>query len=75
MLDRVVVRADPNAIFFDKKTQRVYTADRGSKRVTAIDAKTEKIAATSENLGGRTEHAASDKAGHIFLNMQDRHSS
>ena len=73
VLDRVVVGADPNAIFFDKKTQRVYTADRGAKGVTAIDARTGKIVATSENLGGRTEHAASDEAGHIFLNMQDRH--
>jgi DNA-binding beta-propeller fold protein YncE len=73
VLHRVEVGADPNAIFFDKKTQRVYTADRGAKRVTAIDARTGKIVATSENLGGRTEHAASDEAGHIFLNMQDRH--
>jgi DNA-binding beta-propeller fold protein YncE len=73
VLHRVEVGADPNAIFFDKKTQRVYTADRGAKGVTAIDARTGKIVATSENLGGRTEHAASDEAGHIFLNMQDRH--
>ncbi len=73
VFDRVPVGADPNAIFFDQKTQRVYTADRGSKRVTAIDAKTGKIAATSDDLGGRTEHAASDEDGHIFLNMQDRH--
>ena len=28
-------------------------------------------AGTIEDLGGRTEHLASDEAGHIFLNMQD----
>src|SRR5258708_5661421 len=49
------------------------TVDRGSKQVTAIDPRTGKIAGMIENLGGRTEHAASDEAGHIFLNMQDRH--
>jgi len=73
IVDKVTVGADPNAILFDKKTQSVFTADRGAKRVTAIDAKTGKIAATSENLGGRTEHTALDESGHLFLNMQDRH--
>jgi DNA-binding beta-propeller fold protein YncE len=62
---------DPNGIIYDPKTHRVFTADRGSKRVTAIDARTGKIAGTIDNLGGRTEHLASDEAGHVFLNMQD----
>ncbi|HZT69372.1 MAG TPA: YncE family protein [Terriglobia bacterium] len=73
VLDRVVVGDDPNGIIFDQKTKRVFSADRGSKRVTAIDAATGKVAGTIENLGGRTEHLASDDAGHVFLNMQDRH--
>ncbi len=72
VIDRVPVGADPNAVLFDHKTQRVFTADRGSKQVTAIDAKTGKVAGAIEGLGGRTEHAASDDAGHVFLNMQDR---
>jgi DNA-binding beta-propeller fold protein YncE len=71
-IDKVTVGADPNGIIFDRKTRRIFTADRGSKRVTAIDAKTGKIAGAIENLGGRTEHLASDDAGHVFLNMQDR---
>jgi DNA-binding beta-propeller fold protein YncE len=70
VIDKVRVGDDPNGIIYDRKTNRVFTADRGSKRLTAIDAKTGKIVATSENLGGRTEHLASDGAGHIFLNMQ-----
>ena len=71
ILDKVKVGDDPNGIIYDPKTQRVFSADRGSKRVTAIDAKTGKIAGTVDNLGGRTEHLASDETGHIFLNMQD----
>jgi len=71
VIERVPVGADPNAIFFDRKTQRIFSADRGSKRVTALDPKTGKVVGTIEGLGGKTEHAVSDDAGHIFLNMQD----
>jgi len=71
VITEIPVGADPNVILFDTKTQRVFTADRGSKRVTAIDAKTNKVAGTIEALGGKTEHAATDNAGHVFLNMQD----
>jgi YVTN family beta-propeller protein len=72
VIDKVPVGADPNAILFDRKTRRVFTFDRGSKQVTAIDPRTGKVTGKIENLGGRTEHAASDDAGALFLNMQDR---
>jgi DNA-binding beta-propeller fold protein YncE len=72
VVDKVRVGDDPNGIIYDPTTKRVFSADRGSKRVTAIDATTGKIAATSVDLGGRTEHLAADGAGHVFLNMQDR---
>ena len=71
VLDRARVGDDPNGIVYDPETQRVFSADRGSKRVTAIDARTGKIVDEIEDLGGRTEHLASDEAGHLFLNMQD----
>lgn len=74
-ISEVRVGDDPNGIIYDRFTKRVFTADRGSKRVTAIDAQTGKIAGTIENLGGRTEHLASDEAGHVFLNMQDRNTT
>jgi len=71
-ISEVRVGDDPNGIIYDHLTKRIFTADRGSKRITAIDAKTGKIVGTIDNLGGRTEHLASDEAGHVFLNMQDR---
>jgi DNA-binding beta-propeller fold protein YncE/mono/diheme cytochrome c family protein len=71
VLNKARVGDDPNGIIYDPKTHRVFSADRGSKRVTAIDAKSGEIAGTIEDLGGRTEHLASDEAGHVFLNMQD----
>ena len=71
VLDKVRVGDDPNAIFYDPFTKRVFSIDRGSKRVSAIDPRSGKIVGTVEGLGGRTEHAVSDEAGHVFLNMQD----
>jgi DNA-binding beta-propeller fold protein YncE len=71
-IGEVRVGDDPNGIIYDPYTKRAFTADRGSKRLTAIDAQTGEIAGTIEYLGGRTEHLASDEAGHVFLNMQDR---
>jgi DNA-binding beta-propeller fold protein YncE len=71
VIGKVPVGKDPNAIFYDGKTKRVFTVDRGSKRVSAIDPRTAKVMGTVEGLGGRTEHAVSDEAGHVFLNMQD----
>jgi len=71
VVGKVTVGGDPNAIFYDRKTKRIFTVDRASKRVSAIDPKTNTVVGTVENLGGRTEHAVSDDAGHVFLNMQD----
>jgi DNA-binding beta-propeller fold protein YncE len=71
VIDKVRVGDDPNGIIYDSRLKRVFTADRGSKRLTAIDAATGKIAGAIDDLGGRTEHLAADGAGHVFLNMQD----
>ena len=71
-LDEVTVGKDPNLIMFDHESGRIFTADRGDMRMSAIDAKTGKLAGAIENLGGRTEHGASDEKGHVFLNMQDK---
>jgi DNA-binding beta-propeller fold protein YncE len=72
VIEKVRVGDDPNGIIYDPTTHRVFSADRGSKRVTAIDVTTGKVVATTENLNGRTEHLAADGNGHVFLNMQDR---
>ena len=72
VINKVRVGDDPNGIIYDPSTKRVFSADRGSKRMTAIDVTTGAIAATSPDLAGRTEHLAADGAGHVFLNMQDR---
>lgn len=72
VIDKVRVGDDPNGIIYDPRTHRVFSADRGSKRLTAIDARTGKIVASSIDLDGRTEHLAADGEGSVFLNMQDK---
>ena len=71
-ISEVPVGKDPNLIMVDHKTGRVFTADRGDKQVSAIDAKTGKVIGTVGPLDGRTEHGASDENGHMFLNLQDK---
>jgi DNA-binding beta-propeller fold protein YncE len=71
VLHKERVGDDPNGIIYDPGTNRVFSADRGSKRLTAIDAATGKTVGMIDNLGGRTEHLAADGSGHVFLNMQD----
>jgi len=71
-IGEVTVGKGPNLILFDRKTGRVFTADRGDSRVSAIDAKTGTLVGAVENLGGRTEHGASDEKDHLFLNLQDK---
>ena len=68
----VTVGKDPNLVLFDRKTGRVFTADRGDSRVSAIDARTGRLIGMVGDLGGRTEHGASDEKGHLFLNLQDK---
>jgi YVTN family beta-propeller protein len=72
VIDKVTVGGDPNGIIYDPKLKRIFTADRGSKRLTAMDAKTGKVVGAVEIADGRTEHLASDEAGHVFLNIQDK---
>ncbi len=67
---KVRVGDDPNAIFYDPYTKRVYSIDRGSQRVTAINPATGEVTGAVNGLGGRTEHAVADEAGHVYLNMQ-----
>ncbi len=71
-ISEVPVGKDPNLIMFDHKSGRIFTADRGDKQVSAIDAKTGKVVGTVGPFDGRTEHGVSDEKGHIFLNLQDK---
>jgi DNA-binding beta-propeller fold protein YncE len=71
-IDEVKVGENPNCVLYDPKTKRIFTADRGSQRVSAIDPRSGKVIGTIENMGGKVEYAIADGEGHVFMNMQDR---
>ncbi|MGB6431039.1 MAG: hypothetical protein WBF06_10665 [Candidatus Acidiferrales bacterium] len=61
----------PDAIIYDPASKRVFTMNGRAGTSTAIDAATGAVAG-SIPLGGRPEYAASDAAGHVYANLEDK---
>ena len=62
---------NPDAIIYDPGSNHVFTMNGGSNDSSAIDPVEMKIAATIP-LEGRPEFAASDAAGHVYVNLEDK---
>ena len=62
---------NPDAIFYDEGTRRVFTFNGGSATATAIDAATNAVVGTVE-LGGKPEAEQAD-GGRIYVNLEDTH--
>ena len=63
---------NPEAIFFDAVTRRVFTFNGGSANATAIDAVADTVIGNLA-LGGKPEFATTDGKGTIFINVEDTH--
>lgn len=61
----------PDAILYDPFSKRVFTFNGHGRSVTAIDAATGTVEGTLA-LGAKPEFAATDGAGRIFVNLEDR---
>ena len=70
-LGEVPTGKNPDAILFDPATQRVFTFNRGSSDSTVINASNGTVVGTIP-LGGHPEFAATDAAGHVYVNLQDK---
>ena len=66
-----VTGAGPDAILYDKFSQRVFTFNGRTSNSTVIDAKTNAIVGTIE-LPGRPEFAVADGNGKIYDNLEDK---
>ena len=64
---------NPDAIVYDKATDRVFVFNGGSNDATVIDASSGKVAGTVA-LGGKPEFGVSDDKGKIFVNLEDKNS-
>ncbi len=63
---------NPDAIFFDAASQRVFTFNGGSANTTAVDVAADTVAGNLA-LGGKPEFATSDGKGTIYVNVEDTH--
>lgn len=61
----------PDAILYDAFSKRVFTFNGRGKSVTAINAATGAVEGTVA-LGAKPEFAATDGAGRIFVNLEDK---
>ena len=67
-----VAGKDPDAILYDKFSNRVFTFNGGGTQdASAIDAASGKVVGTI-SLGGKPEFAQTDLSGHIFVNIEDK---
>ena len=64
---------NPDAIVYDKPTDRIFVFNGGSNDATVIDAATGKVAGTIP-LGGKPEFGVSDDKGKVFVNLEDKNS-
>ena len=63
---------NPDAIFYDAASNRVFTFNGGSASTTAIDADRFAVVG-SIALGGKPEFATGDGNGTIYVNVEDTH--
>jgi len=66
-----VTGLNPDAIVYDKSTQRVLTFNGKSKNSTVIDAKTNSVIGTID-LPGKPEFSVSDGKGKLYDNLEDK---
>ena len=62
---------NPDAILYDRPSQRVFAFNGRSADATVIDAVKASVLATIP-LGGKPEFAVSDEQGHVFVNIEDK---
>jgi DNA-binding beta-propeller fold protein YncE len=63
----------PDAILYDVASHRVFSFNGHGRNVTAVDATTNTVLGTIA-LDAKPEFAVSDGNGHVYVNLEDRHS-
>ena len=71
VLKQISSDEDSDGVVYDSSSQRVFVMHGDPKVVTAVDARSDTVAARIE-LGGKPEFAAADGAGKLYVNLVDR---
>ena len=69
-LKTIPVEGNPDGIYFEAETERIYVLSHRAPNATVIDAKDGFIVGTID-LGGAPEQATSDGHGHLFVDIED----
>jgi YVTN family beta-propeller protein len=67
---QIAVGKNPDVIIYDSESKLIFTADGGSKDITAIDPRSETVKGTIA-LDGKPEFAVTDE-GHLYVNLEDK---
>lgn len=68
---RIKTDANPNSMVYDDITGRLFVGHKPSKSTTVIDAATGRIVGKIQ-LGGVPEFPVTDRAGNIYVNIEDK---
>lgn len=71
VIKTIEVQGEPDGIFFDAYTERVYDLSHQAPNATVIDAKDGSIVGTVD-LGGAPEQAVGDGNGHVYIDVEDK---
>jgi DNA-binding beta-propeller fold protein YncE len=71
VLQKVKVGTNPDGMLYDAASKRIFVFNGRSNDATAIDAASGEVAGTLE-VGGKPEFPASDGAGNVFVNIEDK---
>ncbi len=71
VIKTIDVQGNPDGIFFDPSSQRVYDLSHAQPHMTVIDSKDGSIVGTIADLGGAPEQTVSDGKGHLYVDIED----
>jgi DNA-binding beta-propeller fold protein YncE len=69
----IPVEGNPDGIFFEPATERIYVLSHRAPNVSVIDGKDGSIVGTID-LGGAPEQGQSDGSGHVYIDLEDKDS-
>lgn len=73
VIKTIDAQGNPDGIMFDPFNERIWILSHSAPNATVIDAKDGSIVGTVD-LGGAPEQAASDNAGHLYVDVEDKDS-
>jgi DNA-binding beta-propeller fold protein YncE len=71
LIKKIEVGKGPDGIYYDAKTDRIFTNNHGSHNITAIDATKGEVVGTVE-VGGDGEGAGIGKDGLVYVALEDK---